>query len=122
MSEETVRHYSWKVFTAASQKSLLGPFSTDEESHTIGPNLFISAWALSFPAMRQQFQVQVPINSHRVGQEEFVSPQMEIALTFTAPSSAMQNIKTTDPVDRTKCSSARHLKFTDDKARMFALC
>lgn len=102
MSEETARHYSWKVFTAVSQKSLLGPFSIDEESHTICPHLFISAWALSFPAMRQQFQVQVPINSYRVGQEEFVSPLMEIALTFTAPSSAMQNIKTTDPVDRTK--------------------
>ncbi len=72
--------------------------------------------------MRQQFQVQAPFNSHRVSQEEFVSAQMKIALTFTAPSSAMQDVKTTDPVDRTKCNSAGHLKFTEGEANVVALC
>lgn len=77
--------------------------------------------ALSFPAMRQQFQVQVPFDSHRAGQEEFVSAQMEIALTFTAPSSAMKNIKTTVPAHRTKCNSGRHLKFTEEETIVVAL-
>lgn len=71
--------------------------------------------------MRQQFQVQVPFNSHRVRQEELVSAQMKIALTFTAPSSAMQDRKT-DLVDRTKCNWAGHLKFAEEETNVVALC
>ena len=56
-------------------------------------------WSLRFPAMIQLFQIQVPFNLHRVREEEFVSAQMKIILTFTAPSIAMQNLKTTDPLN-----------------------
>lgn len=92
-----------------------------KEIHTTGPTLFISMWALRFPAMRQQFQVQVPCNPHRVRQEEFISAQMKIALTFTAPSSAMQNLKTTNPADRMKYSGAVQLKFTEEERGCFVL-
>lgn len=72
--------------------------------------------------MIQLFQVQVPFNSHTARQEECVSAPMKIALTFTAPSCAMQNIKTTDPADGTKCGSAGHFKSTDEGTNAVALC
>lgn len=62
-------------------------------------------WALSLPA-RQQVQVQVSFYSHS-GRRNLCQLGLEIALTFTAPRSAMQNIKNKAPSDRTKRNSAR---------------